>query len=68
LDSLPPTKFNLFDFKTYFVNAVDKKVAVEEFFKLYDPEGFSLWHVKYIKAEGEGKVLFLTNNLKNGFM
>lgn len=38
------------------------------FWENYDPNGFSIWYVKYIKAEGEGKVLFMTNNLKNGFL
>jgi len=68
LDSLPPSKFNLFDFKTLFVNAQDKHEALKFFFENYDNEGYSLYHVQYIKAEGEGKVLFLTNNLMNGFL
>jgi len=65
---LPPTTFNLFDFKTLIVNAKDKKEACDFFLKNFDPNGFSVWHVKYIKAEGEGKILYLTNNLKNGFL
>ncbi len=68
LDLLPPSKFNLFDFKTLYVNAVDKKEALKFFWENFDNEGYSIWFIKYIKAEGEGKVVFLTNNLMNGFL
>lgn len=68
LDLLPPSKFNLFDFKTLYVNAVDKKEAMKFFWENFDNEGYSIWSIKYVKAEGEGKVLFLTNNLMNGFL
>jgi elongation factor 1-gamma len=68
LDSLPPSKFNLFDFKTLFVNAADKHEALKFFWENYDNEGYSLYNVHYIKVEGEGKVLFLTNNMMNGFL
>ena len=68
LESLPPSPFNFYDFKTMITNASDKKAAVAEFWKLFDPEGYSLWFVEYIKAPGEGKVVFLTNNLMNGFL
>jgi len=68
LDLLPPTNFNFFDFKTLFVNATDKNEACDFFFKNFDANGFSVWKIDYIKAEGEGKILFLTNNLMNGFM
>lgn len=66
LDLLPPSKFNLFDFKTLYVNAPDKNEALKFFWENFDNEGYSLWFIKYVKAEGEGKVLFLTNNLMNG--
>eukprot|EP01016_Furgasonia_blochmanni_P047220 TRINITY_DN691_c0_g1_i8.p1 TRINITY_DN691_c0_g1~~TRINITY_DN691_c0_g1_i8.p1 ORF type:complete len:492 (-),score=241.76 TRINITY_DN691_c0_g1_i8:175-1557(-) len=68
LDSLPPTSFVLYDFKTLFVNAENKQDALDFLWKNYDPQGFSLYHVQYQKAEGEGVKLFLTNNLKNGFI
>ena len=68
LDALPPSKFNLFDYKTLFVNAPDKKEALKFFFDNFDPEGYSIYFIHYQKAEGEGKLLFLTNNLKNGFL
>jgi len=66
LDSLPPSSFNFFDFKTLFVNAPNKQEALDFFWKNYDPAGFSIWFIEYEKAEGEGKVLYLTNNLAFG--
>ena len=68
LDSLPPSPFNLFDFKTLIVNAPDKKIATETFLQQFDPQGYSVWRMEYEKAEGEGNVLFLTSNLMNGFL
>jgi len=68
LDSLPPSPFNLFDFKTLIVNAPSKKDAVKTFFEQFDPEGYSIWSMTYDKAEGEGQVVFLTNNLLSGFL
>lgn len=59
---------NLFDFKTYIVNEKDRKKGVAEFWKVYDPKGFSLWHVKYDKYEGDGEKLYLTSNLKDMFL
>jgi elongation factor 1-gamma len=41
---------------------------MKEFWEMYDPEGFSLWMVKYDKYEGEGEVLHMTNNLLGGFI
>lgn len=70
LDQLPPSKFILPDFKTYFVNLGDKKdtEGMDYFFKNYDPEGYSLYFVHYDKAEGEGVLLYQTSNLMNGFI
>lgn len=68
LDLLPPSTFNLFDFKTLFVNAADKKEAVQFFFNNFDATGYSIYFIEYIKAEGEGEKVYLTNNLMNGFI
>jgi len=68
LDALPPSPFNFYDFKTLFVNAPNKKDAVDEFFKQFDAKGYSAYYVEYIKAEGEGKVLYMTNNLMGGLL
>lgn len=69
LDALPETKFNLYDFKTYFVNLADKKgEGMKFFFENYDPEGYSIYYAKYEKYEGEGDLLYKTANLMNGFI
>jgi len=68
LDALPPSSFNLFDFKTLFVNHPSKKEALQTFWDQFDPEGYSVWRMEYEKAEGEGKILFLTSNLMNGYL
>jgi elongation factor 1-gamma len=58
----------LFDFKTLFVNATNKKDAMDFFWKNFDANGYSIYNVLYEKAEGEGVKLFLTSNLMNGFL
>ncbi|KRX04442.1 Translation elongation factor EF1B, gamma chain, conserved [Pseudocohnilembus persalinus] len=68
LDELPPSPFNLFDFKTFIVNEKDKQKGVEEFWKQFDPQGYSIWHIKYDRYEGEGEKLYLTSNLKDSFL
>lgn len=70
LDLLPPSKFVLPDFKTYFVNLGDKKATegMQHFIDNYDPEGYSLWFTHYDKYEGEGVLLYQTSNLMNGFL
>ena len=69
LDLLPPTTFDLFNFKTFFVNVKDKKgEGIEELKKQFDPNGFSLWFLHYDKYKGEGEKLYITNNLCNGFL
>ena len=69
LDLLPPTTFDLFNFKTLFVNIKDKKgEGIEELKKQFDPNGFSLWFLHYDKYKGEGEKLYITNNLCNGFL
>jgi elongation factor 1-gamma len=50
------------------VNHLDKKAAIEEMWKTFDPQGFSFWKIYYIKYEGEGVKIHLTNNLKRGFL
>lgn len=41
---------------------------MEQFFKDFDPNGWSIWEMKYQKAEGEGTVMFKTSNLLKGFL
>ena len=68
MDELPKSNFNLDDFKRDFVNAEDKQESLKKFWENYDPEGWSIWKSSYILYEGEGKVGYLTCNLKNGFL
>lgn len=70
LDLLPPSKFVLPDFKTYFVNLGDLKATdgMKHFFENYDAEGYSLWFTHYDKYDGEGVLLYQTSNLMNGFL
>jgi len=69
LDALPPTNFDLFNFKTLMVNHPDKSGAgVDELLKQIDHEGFSMWFLHYDKYKGEGEKLFMTENLMRGFL
>lgn len=69
VDSLPPTSFVLYDFKTFFVNHKDmKKTGVDEMYKMLDWEGWSFLHMHYDIYEGEGAKIHITNNLMNGFL
>lgn len=59
LDVLPPTTFNLYDFKTFFVNSKDKKgEGMATFLQQYDREGYTIYFFDYQKYEGEGVVLY----------
>lgn len=69
VESLPPTDWVLYDFKTFFVNHKDKGgEAVDVWYKNLDWEGWSFWHLHYDKIEGEGLKLHVTNNMLGGFM
>jgi len=69
LDLLPPTSFDLFNFKTFFVNLADKRgEGMKAFYEQYDREGYSIYFVHYDKYEGEGEVLYQTANMLNGFL
>lgn len=48
VESLPPTLFDLYSFKTFFVNHPDKKgEAVTEMYKMLDWEVWSFWRFEY---------------------
>jgi len=69
VESLPTTPFNVYDFKTFFVNHEDKKgAAVDEWYKMLDWDGWSFWEFHYEKYTGEGEKLHVTNNLMSGFL
>ena len=68
LDALPESKFNLDQFKTNFMNNTNKKGAMKKFWKEYDPEGFSLWHIEYNNEPGEFITLFRTVIVKGDIL
>ena len=68
LDLLPPSKFNLEEFKRSFLNSKNKEEAIKKFWEDFDPEGYSLWWLEYQNPPEEGKVLFRTSNAKSFFL
>ena len=68
LDELPPSKLELEVFKRAFLNNKDKEDAMNKFWEIYDPEGYSLWWMEYQNLPEEGKVLFRTSNSKGMFL
>ncbi len=41
---------------------------MKELFKQFDANGYSVWRLDYIKAEGECEVMYQTSNLLVGFI
>jgi elongation factor 1-gamma len=71
LDLLPPTKFILPEFKSYFVNLGDKKTTegMERFWKDYDPEGYTIYFVQYERYDDQDNVEdFKAKNFLNMFI
>lgn len=68
LDFLPPTPFNLDEWKRTYSNAEDtRKDAMPWFWEHYDPEGWSLWFSTYNHNE-DNTVLYQTCNLTGGYV
>jgi len=65
LDALPPSKFNLENWKRTVSNS-EEKDAIKFFWENIDLEGFSIWLTKY-KYNEENKKIFMTCNLLGGF-
>ena len=68
LDSLPESKFDLDKFKSDFINNSNKKGAMRNFWKTYDPEGYSLWYIEYNNAPNECVTLFRTCVIKGDIL
>ncbi|KAI8869250.1 EF1G-domain-containing protein, partial [Ramicandelaber brevisporus] len=66
LDLLPPSAFNLEDWKRFYSNNDTRPKALEYFWSKFDAEGFSLWKVNY-KYNDELTKVFMTSNLIGGF-
>lgn len=65
LDALPPSKFNLENWKRFYSNNEESK-AIDFFWENIDLEGFSIWLAKY-KYNEENKKIFMSCNLLGGF-
>ena len=68
LDELPPSKLELESFKRAFLNNKNKEDAMNKFWEVYDPEGYSLWWVEYQNLPTECKILYRTSNSKGMFL
>jgi elongation factor 1-gamma len=67
LDSLPPSKFVLDDWKRTYSNEDTRSKALPWLWENFDAEGFSLWFGDY-KYNDECKKTFMTANLLGGFI
>ncbi len=66
---LPETKFDLYGFKSTFMNCEEEEVpkVLEDFWANMDPKGFSFWRLEYEPCKGECEVLLKTENLIDMF-
>lgn len=55
-------------FKTFFVNETSPDAAMAKFWEDFEPEAWSVYHLKYIVYKNENEVLFRFNNLLRGFL
>jgi elongation factor 1-gamma len=67
LDDLPPSTFNLDEWKRTYSNTDTKTVAIPYFWKNFDANGYSLWFGEY-KYNDECTQVFKTANLLGGFI
>jgi len=67
LDSLPPSKLVMDEWKRMYSNNDTRTVAIPWFWDHYDPEGYSIYFADY-KYNNELNKLFMTANLLTGFM
>ena len=65
LAGLPPSTFVLDAFKRSYSNE-DTPIAIDFFWKNFDPQGYSIWVCKY-KFPEELRQVFMTCNLVAGF-
>ena len=68
LDSLPPTNFDLDEWKKLISNVKDRKSVMPTFWEKLDKAGWSAWFIHYDKAEGEGEKMVPFENLLDGFV
>jgi len=56
------------DFKRDFLNATDKRAALDRFWGKFDANGWSFWFMQYQNLPSEGKILWKTVNSANFFL
>ncbi|RKP24893.1 hypothetical protein SYNPS1DRAFT_33112 [Syncephalis pseudoplumigaleata] len=66
LELLPPSSFNLEEWKRFYSNNDTKPTAMNWFWEHFDAEGFSIWRVVY-KYNDELTKVFMSSNLIGGF-
>jgi len=67
LDLQSPSPMILDAWKKVYSNTKNYDAAMEKFWEMYDPNGFSLWRCDY-KYNEECTRLFMTSNLVSGFL
>jgi len=68
LDSLPPSKFDLDKFKKEFPNSSNKNNSLDDFWKNFDSEGYSLWYIEYNNDPNECVTLLRTCIIKGDIL
>ena len=68
LSLLPPTSFELDEWKKLITNTKDRKSVLPEFWQKLDKAGWSVWFIHYEKYEGEGVNMVQFENLLDGFV
>lgn len=66
MDSLPPSKLVMDDWKRKYSNSDSRQEALPWFWENFDAEGYSIWFGNY-KYNSELNKLFMTRNLVGGF-
>jgi elongation factor 1-gamma len=66
MDREAPSSFNMDVWKKTYSNAPTYEKAMEDFWNMYDPEGWSLWLQDY-NYNDENKKVFMTSNAVGGF-
>lgn len=65
----PESKMDFDAFKKAFMNSTDRKAVLDKFFaEEYDKNAFSIHYLRYQKLASEGKVLWQTQNGRDGFL
>ena len=68
MDELPESKFDMNTWKKFFSNHPNRHEAMEKFWTIHDPQGYSIWELHYNKYAGEGEVMHMTKNMMDGFL